>query len=329
MSGQARWVLAFDASCRTCRRISAAVRQACEGELEVLPLAQPDVEQWRAQALGPNPPWAPTLLRIEPDDLRGWTGPAMAVRLTRLMGLRPTVRVLRALGDLARAGVDGERRGGLSRASFLRLGVGAVIAGGFIVSGRTPALAASSASEAAEWVAVNKDRLPMRYDEVITYPMPYRKAIFSASPASVKRTLWLEHLDRFRGARRDLTGDQLAVLRQATAALDDPALFDEAGALPARVTQGHSRLQEAAIAAYGFDDARALVATLGPAQATANPDCQCSALSNWCSGTCSVCCWSGACGQRCMDVNHCCCVFIASDCGTFWRYDCSGLCGDY
>lgn len=79
---QARWVLAFDASCATCREISAAIGQACDGKLEVLPLAGVPVQQWREAAMGPDAPWAPALLRVRADGrVRAWTGVGMGVAL--------------------------------------------------------------------------------------------------------------------------------------------------------------------------------------------------------------------------------------------------------
>src|SRR5882757_1299577 len=56
-----RWVLAFDASCGTCRQISGVAGEACDGKLEVLPLADANVRQWREQSLGVDAEWAPTL----------------------------------------------------------------------------------------------------------------------------------------------------------------------------------------------------------------------------------------------------------------------------
>src|SRR5919197_3957987 len=138
-ASEARLVLAFDASCGTCREVSAAVAQACGGRLEVLPLAHDDVRRWRAQTLGPAAPWTPTLLRVrdarvrnerERDDrggddrvrvgrggddrvrvgrggdgaVRAWTGTAMGVALIRHLGPRATIQVLRALGELRRHG---------------------------------------------------------------------------------------------------------------------------------------------------------------------------------------------------------------------------------
>jgi hypothetical protein len=51
---RARWVLAFDASCGSCRTVSHAIGQACDGKLEVLPLAHPEVQRWRQATLGPD-----------------------------------------------------------------------------------------------------------------------------------------------------------------------------------------------------------------------------------------------------------------------------------
>ncbi len=99
---ETRWVLAFDASCATCRQVSAVVVQACEGRLEVLPLSRPDVRSWREQALGAEPRWVPTLLRVEGDKARAWTGVGMAMPLARRLGPAATVRVLRGLGQMRR-----------------------------------------------------------------------------------------------------------------------------------------------------------------------------------------------------------------------------------
>ncbi len=114
-SGAARWILAFDGSCAGCRTISLAVADACDGKLEVLPLRNADVERWRETALGPEPVWAPTLIRVEGDAAWVWTGPRLAVRLARVLGPRHTVKVLRALGRLRLAATSKESVDGLGR----------------------------------------------------------------------------------------------------------------------------------------------------------------------------------------------------------------------
>jgi hypothetical protein len=78
---EARWILAFDASCEKCRKISSAVARACDGKLELLSLAHPDVSRWREQSLGSRASWTPTLIKVQADKIRSWTGTAMGFPL--------------------------------------------------------------------------------------------------------------------------------------------------------------------------------------------------------------------------------------------------------
>jgi hypothetical protein len=93
-----RWVLAFDASCARCQAVSRAVEHASQHRLEVHPLADDDVARWRGQALGSTTTQGgPTLIRVRGGGrARAWTGPAMGVRLVRLLGPAATVRLLRS-----------------------------------------------------------------------------------------------------------------------------------------------------------------------------------------------------------------------------------------
>ncbi len=93
-----RWVLAFDGSCRVCRNMSRAVADASAGKLEVIPLAHPDVREWREQAFGANPVWAPTLLHVRSGQVRAWVGIPLGFTLVRHLGIRSTLAVLGALG---------------------------------------------------------------------------------------------------------------------------------------------------------------------------------------------------------------------------------------
>ena len=93
-----RWILAFDSSCGRCARISAGVAQTCDGKLEVVSLARPEIARWRELSLGPNPRWAPTLLRVNENRVQGWTGLSMVGPMIRALGLRSTINVLRTLG---------------------------------------------------------------------------------------------------------------------------------------------------------------------------------------------------------------------------------------
>ena len=98
MTDTARWILAFDSSCGRCARISASVAQTCDGKLEVVSLARPEIARWRELSLGPNPRWAPTLLRVNDKRVQGWTGLSMVGPMIRALGLRSTINVLRTLG---------------------------------------------------------------------------------------------------------------------------------------------------------------------------------------------------------------------------------------
>lgn len=332
---RARWVLAFDASCGACREISSAIAQACEGSLEVLPLTQPDVERWREQALGPDAPWAPTLLRIGPCGARAWTGPAMGVHLVRRMGFRSTINVFRSLGELnlkdrGYAAKNNDGRAGLPRVQFLRLGVGAVVAGGLVLTGRAPAFGSQVGAEVESWLAANKHSLPVRYDDVVAYSMPYRRAIFGASPASVKSALWVEQLKRYRSSHPGLTEEQAEVVKQATALFAEPSTF--AGEEnPSAETHGRlEQLREVAINSFGRGEAYSLIATLGRSEVLLGA-CGCSTKSGWCQSSCISCCPSSGnrnspCTAECASSAPCCCMWNPSGCGTGWDYSCNGLC---
>lgn len=145
----ARFVLAFDASCGKCAAMSSAVRESCDGKLEVLPLAHPDVKRWREQSFGATAPWTPTLLRVQGQTVRAFTGTGMVIPLVHWLGPRSTVRVLRTLGSLRLNRPSGEAADasgieGMGRKRFLRLGAGLVVAAGVTLAGRTPALAGES-----------------------------------------------------------------------------------------------------------------------------------------------------------------------------------------
>lgn len=192
-----RRILAFDSSCGGCRRISDAVARACDGRLEVLPLAHPDVVAWRERAFGPDAPFAPTLLEVGEGTVRGWHGRSMAARMVRSLGVR-TTSVLRALGQLraeSGSGVE-ESAERVTRKRFLRIGAGVAVAGGLVLTGRMPAFAAED--PARRWAAANRDSLPQTYDGVIAHPMEYRRAIFQQLTPDVRSRLWSEQLTRYQ-----------------------------------------------------------------------------------------------------------------------------------
>jgi hypothetical protein len=100
-------VLAFDADCHRCRAVAAAVRARAPG-LEVLPLRDYRVAAWRREALGDDPPHAPTLLAVGAapdgtDRVRAWTGPAIVAGLVATLGARRTAALAPVLRTLVPA----------------------------------------------------------------------------------------------------------------------------------------------------------------------------------------------------------------------------------
>ncbi|MFD5074286.1 bacteriocin fulvocin C-related protein [Streptomyces sp. NPDC058371] len=310
-----RWVLAFDGSCATCRKISSAVFHACDGKLEVLPLDDERVWGWRESALGTDAPWTPTLLRMDAGQVRAWAGAAMTVPLVRRLGPRSTIRVLRALGELRRADA-GHHQGRpatgrtLGRAQFLRACAGLSVAAGLIIRGSTPAFAENEHEAASRWVLTHRAELPTTYDDVVAYPLSYRRAIHEALPAKTRSGLWAEHLRRFKSSRPELTAAQHRVVDRALDLAADPATFE--GEPPAELTE----LGRTARETFGVDEARAMLAVLGPAADAwaPAPNCECNKVDVYCG-------WSG----DCVDDG---CHHTSTGCGSLYIYPCNGLCYD-
>jgi hypothetical protein len=311
-----RWVLAFDGSCRTCREVSEVVAQACDGKLELLPLADADVRGWRHTALGADPKWAPTLLRVDGAGVRAWTNGSMSVPLVRRLGVRSTVAVVRALGQLRREAAGhaselphGQQAGGITRKQLLRFGSGALVVGGLVLAGKVPAFASERQRGAQSWVQANKDKLPTSYAAVIGYPMEYRRAIFQASPPAVRSRLWVDHFAQYRAVHPSLSPAQSKVLAAASALAADVRLFG--GAPDARVTA----LEEASTSAFGLAENHSLIGALGPNPRPDSPandcDCEAGAGSPYCWG--DPCEWYG-------------CSYTSSGCGPLWLSQCTGNC---
>lgn len=214
-AASARWMIAYDATCGTCRRISLAVRQASANKLDVVPLDRPAVQDWRRQALGDDAPWAPTLLRIDGGMARAWTGPAIAYPLIRLLGAKETVNVVYALGQLRHSQNESASTWRRRLDFIARFWGGAVLAAGLLLTGKPPMSAAREKSDALRWVNKNRDRLPRTYDEIMTYPPAYQIAIFTASSPQTQSHFWVEALKRERDSRDGLTDEQRRVFDDA------------------------------------------------------------------------------------------------------------------
>ncbi len=139
-----RLVLGYDGSCGTCSRMAVEIAEEVGEALEVMPLMAPDMRQWRDEVYGESPPWRPTLVQVDDrGQVRAWSGRKVAFVLPRLIGFRRSFKILRILGDLVHQRVPGQDSGQLSRASFVRAGLG-VVAGVSILGGaKLPAAAAA------------------------------------------------------------------------------------------------------------------------------------------------------------------------------------------
>ncbi|THV30201.1 bacteriocin fulvocin C-related protein [Glycomyces paridis] len=303
-----RWIMAFDASCGSCRTIAAAVEEACGDKLEVKPLRSDQVEAWRRKAFGAEAPFEPTLLRVRGGRVRAWTGKPMALQLARRLGPRDTIRLLRAFGDREEAArATGN---GLSRKGFLRIGTGLGAAAGIVLAGRSPAFAEDvQGREIRDWLEANRGSLPEDFDSIAALPVPYRRAVHHELPPETRTQLWLDHLDRYRQSRR-LTAEQVEVIAKA----EDLLAVQEVLTLPE--AERHAALQDLkadAVAAFGIQESGLLLAVLGAPDAVgaASELCSCSTEDDFCG-----------------DESHCRkadCERI-EDCGSFWAYLCNGHC---
>lgn len=313
--------------------MSDVVAQACDSKLGIVPLERSDVRRWRENALGANPPHVPTLMQIDDlasDQARAWTGLGMLLPLSRRLGLRSGLRVLRALGVATREPDPGEfdkptqeqRTAGLNRKRFLQLGAGAAVAATVLIAGRKPAAFATPAErEIKAWIARNRASLPTTYDGIIAHPMAYRHAIYAELPADVRSKLWVEQLARYRTTLAPLDQEQTRALDQASALFSRTDLFTGTGSGPSpAVHRDLEAMRGEAERAFGKDTAGRMLGTLAPPneRSTILPQsadwlCECSQYSSYCNPA-AVCQGSHECTQS------------SSGCGTGFIYSCDGYC---
>jgi len=96
--------------------------EICGPRLRVLSLTHPEVARLRHASLGPDAPWAPTLLDPSAHPPRAWVGKALALRLATLIGPRNSWNILKAVGRIRQEGRMADSRDvtpGISRARFL------------------------------------------------------------------------------------------------------------------------------------------------------------------------------------------------------------------
>ncbi len=140
-------VLGFDAGCVTCAEMAKHVEEKVGDKIEIQNLNDPQLLEWRKEALGEGAPWAPTLFEIKEDKVRAWTGKKMGLQLTHFLGPIATWRVMQALGEagseteIVKESPVAQAVTGMSRGQFLK-GVGGAVVAMSMLSG-------ASLSEAA------------------------------------------------------------------------------------------------------------------------------------------------------------------------------------
>lgn len=313
-----RWILAFDSACASCSRLSLRIAQACDGNLETLPLTSEEVERLRREALGSLAPWEPTLIQVRLDSVQAWTGRSMILPLLKHLGIRSSIAVTRTLGTLRNEleTEDSEQQGAthLTRKRFLQLGAGAAIAGSLALTGQVPAYASSPART---WVGANKNNLPATYSEFSRYPSDYRREIYRELTPARRSRLWIEQIQQYKDAHPNLTVDQLDILEEATATVSDQATT--ATIDRSKSTASDEAFSRRSKAAFG-DDAGTLFANLGPApqvqtSTSALALCGCSIVSP--ANACFIGCGPAPCGANNLG------------CGLFYQYRCDGDCDPF
>ncbi len=106
MGSNAAWlVLGFDAERSTCSDLAARIEKRVSGILRVRSLRDPDVREWREQALGADNRSVATLFEVEDGKVRAWSGWRMGWVLSRAVGPAATWQVIQALREAGAAPV--------------------------------------------------------------------------------------------------------------------------------------------------------------------------------------------------------------------------------
>jgi hypothetical protein len=166
------------------------------------------------------------------------------------------------------------------------------------------------------------------YSVLSAHDVSARKAVYRNLAPEMKAALWRVQLRRFAQSveldqrQRDLIGAAMQLLSEET--------FSNAPA-DAELQRSFVQLEEQVRLAFPRALAAEVFARLGPATdksivsvtpkggriaveaRSTVPNCSCSQASDWC--------FSGTCGGGL-------CYSVQSDCGFFWRYDCTGVCNE-
>jgi hypothetical protein len=115
--GEMERYLLFDSACQGCRDLAAEVESAAGGWLRARSLHDPRMQELLERAR-PGWRWEPTLLIVDGDSLRTYSGAAMASRLVAGVGPRQAARIARLTQQALRLRASDNRR------RFLRISGG-------------------------------------------------------------------------------------------------------------------------------------------------------------------------------------------------------------
>jgi hypothetical protein len=121
-----------------------------------------------------------------------------------------------------------------------------------------------NADDPRAWVLANKHRLPQTYAEFSDFTLTYRRAIYQELTPETRAQLWTDHLARYLEVHPDLSPEQQRIIADAQEVIGRPDPREPGRPMPPAL---HSRLDDMrrrAVEAFGRDEARDLLATLGP-----------------------------------------------------------------
>lgn len=208
-------------------------------------------------------------------------------------------------------------------------GLSLILTLGVLASATALAQGQCPAEIAEKWAESNSENLPSSFEKIAELPLAYRKAVYRRLSHDTRSELWRQQFEYYLD-NYELTDAQKAVLFDALE-LATPAAFTKlnTGKVPAWLISLEQRAREA----FGSEQTRLIFGRIGRPESEIryyvdrphsdlNPTstmkavtaCSCSDASDYCSG--GFTCESGSGG----------CTRIEDECGTFWVYDCDGLC---
>jgi hypothetical protein len=199
----------------------------------------------------------------------------------------------------------------------------------------------ASCTLADAWVKDHLDNLPTDYDEFVSFPLLHRRAIFAKLSNAQRGELWATQLSRALVDKADLTEQHRRWILGLVLELR------ERGLPPPKSAEAERYARDVAMHAAGRGDIEKLFTQLGPDTgrysmsiqstwlnlqdavkrslvASAYVSCNCTTMSDWCEAW-----YSGPGYAWCEDPSwYSWCPDCETDtfCGTWWLYECNGMC---